>query len=301
MAPIKLEGFTNTIADIDSGAYMNLGYGREFTGKSNFGLFMPKPLAIIQNDPKTGELLASSMVRNGIDPSTVHVSRYLSRVEEITGTHYTARDTKDLEDKNNKELQDQMKAYRAYIEVVKSRIIEAAKHPDIRSVMIDSGTILYEDILHAMYGRTANVPALLKSKAAAELMSLLQICNSQKDRHGRRKHIYITARSTDEYAGDKRTGVTRPEGCGKLGYFIKNVLRFRKMMTGTDLAEVMGRRPDLAGKIKIDDYVLDIERSVRSPQLAGVNGLVAFTNESVHYGVVMNHLYPDIDPSEFWD
>jgi hypothetical protein len=298
---VVLQGFTNVIDEIDSGCYTAVGYGREFSGKTSFGIHMPKPMAIIQNDPKSGEVIADNLIKYGIDPSTVYVSRFLSRVEEISGTHYTARDTKELEDKSNKELQEQIRLYRAALEISKSRIIEAAKHPDIRSVMIDSGTILYEDILHAMYGRVANIVPLMKSKAAAEFMAILQICASQKDRRGRRKHIYITSRLVDEYANDKRTGATHPEGCGKLGYFIKNVLRFRKLANGTDLATVMSTRPDLAGKVKVDDYVLDIERSTVSPHLAGLNGSVAFTNDSINYGIVMAHLYPRVDPSEFFD
>ncbi len=296
---IQLKGFTNSINDLDMGAFMTVGYGPEFTGKSSFGLTMPTPLAVIQNDPKTSTLIHTKLVDMGIDASKVFVSRYISRVEETSGTHWVARDKKDLE---SQEFREQLAAYRRHVEEEKRLIIDAASHPDIVSIMIDSGTILYEDILHAMFGRTSNVLARDKAQAAAEFMGLLQILSSKRTRTGRRKHVYITARLVDEYINDKKTGITRPEGCGKLGYFIKTQIRFNRLNSGGDLAQILSMKPGTnPNAYKIGDYMASIEKSLVTPHLAGSNGIAQFTNDNIHYGSVMSYLHPHEDPMEFFD
>jgi hypothetical protein len=103
--------------------------------------------------------------------------------------------------------------YRWHVNRVKDALWTLAEKPDIRTLCIDDGTQLYEDILYAHYGR-ANRISDKKTAYGPVNTEMIEIINSVKNQ----KHLIIVNQAKEEYRGEVGTGRDTVSGFKSLGF-----------------------------------------------------------------------------------
>ena len=105
-----------------------------------------------------------------------------------------------------------IKFYRALVDRIKNAYWSMLDIPEIETIGIDSGTVLYQLIVAAHYGRSARFSA---EKTAweppnTEMRMLLESLQT--------KHIIFTAESKEAYNGKNALGYDDPAGYKPIGY-----------------------------------------------------------------------------------
>lgn len=310
---LTLEGFT-PVNRMEASNYVTLVYGEEYSGKSRFALSGPLPIAYLCMDMKTQDLVQHMIESGGIaDPSQILITGNLSRQGEISSTKMYVTKSEDIE--KDPELMASMIAYRKHVEKIKTLIVAAAKHPLIRTLVVDSATIFFEDVQFANYGRTTAINPRDRMKADREFMDILQLFTAARTSDGRPKHLILTARSSNLWAKDANgkeapTSGTRPTGCTKMGYFIANTvelvaptrltaeqrsltiaaLRTNTRKTARPMLPIADpRRPE-----PTIDYYANLKGCIRRPELAGIPGTAFLRNEEISYTNLMQVIYPNL-------
>ncbi len=295
--PFNLPGF-ETLNPFSNEAYTMLLYGKEFSGKTRFLSTLPLPLAIICNDPKSADSLRRSLfgADPACDPRFVFL-RYFERMTTVTNTKWiiNANDDTIMQDPN---IQQQMRQYRAFVDSIKETAMTLARHPQIRSIAVDSATTLYNDMQYAHNGQSSNITQLRRQPATEEFLQFVRMLTTCTDGQGRPKHIVLTAMNSDEYSGNKATGNTRAGGCSKAGYVVKNLVELGIVSDMVTKAKLMASNP-AHSSTPLGTYYLNLVRSLRNPHSAGHQGVALLTNQDITYKNLMMRIYSDVDPTEF--
>jgi hypothetical protein len=83
--------------------------------------------------------------------------------------------------------------------------------PEVRTIVIDSGTHLYEDMLFACYGRDEKIMPLDRKVVNREMREFLAVLAQ--------KHLIITHESKEVWRLDRPTGRHEATGWKHIGYF----------------------------------------------------------------------------------
>ena len=184
-------------------------FGRPRTGKTHFAATAPDPIGVVPLDRNTRATLAKDMAALGKD---VYIpdQDFIRVGDPLALTAF--------QDKNEREGK---KHYRAHVDRVKQCIWEMIVHPDVRTVVIDTGTALWEDILCANLGRSIQLKPLSRTVPNYEMQDLINSCG---------KHLIITHRASDVWESvpdpekpgqykDVRTGRYKLSGFSHLEFF----------------------------------------------------------------------------------
>jgi len=112
--------------------------------------------------------------------------------------------------------------YRWHVNRVKDAVWTMAENPDIRTIAIDDGTQLYEDILYAHYGR-ANRISDEKTVYGPPNQEMIDIINSIDH-----KHLIFPHQAKDEYKGKTATGRDTVKGFKEVGYYVSVLAEFTR-------------------------------------------------------------------------
>ena len=112
--------------------------------------------------------------------------------------------------------------YRWHVNRVKDAIWTMAEHPAIKTIMIDDGTQLYEDILYAHYGR-ANRISEDRTVYGPPNQEMIDLINSLQD-----VHLIIVHQSKDEYKGKTATGRDTLKGFREIGFYVNVLVEFAR-------------------------------------------------------------------------
>lgn len=195
MKEIKLPGFTSTIKADDALAISV--FGEHGCGKTRFAITAPDPIGFVPLDRKarkTVELTAKALHKTVLMPTADFI-----RVENPLKLAI-------MEEKAAREY------YRRHVDAVKEAAFKLYGHPDIRTVVIDTGTQLWEDILFANYGRNQRVMPRDRGPANQEMMDLLNVLSG--------KNLIITHKAAEIWRNDKPTGKFRASGFPHIGYSV---------------------------------------------------------------------------------
>jgi hypothetical protein len=293
---IKLPGFTS-VADSTATAYVTLVYGEESTGKSRLGIQLPKPQAVIASDPKTIDLVKKSVTEFGFTDDDVIISQNMSRLSSVMDIQTTFRNTADMQ--SAKHAQETMSAYRDHVNKLKSMVLAVARHKTIRGLLLDSGTIIYDDILYANFGRTNQIEPKFRPVANREFMDLLEIMSDARTSDGRRKHLIVTARSQSIYENNEPTGRYKAEGCSKIGYYIKNAVELQelKSLSQRTMLNAAMRPRKCPSNAR---FALHLKQSLANPGLVRDMGSGMLFDDEISYFGLMSAVHVDEDPEEFY-
>ena len=114
---------------------------------------------------------------------------------------------------------ESIKYYRTHVNKVKDAAYSLAERKDIKTIAIDSGSQLWEDILFANYGRNQKIMPRDRGSANQEMKDFL---NSIQN-----KHLIITHRSREMWVNDKPSGEFDVAGFNDIGYYVNLLIEHR--------------------------------------------------------------------------
>jgi hypothetical protein len=116
-----------------------------------------------------------------------------------------------------------MKYYRQHVNSIKDAAFSLAERKDVKTIAIDNGTQLFEDMMYACYGRTLKIMPRDRGEVNQEIKNFL---NSLQH-----KHLIITHRAAEIWRGpegkEKPTGEYRLKGFSDMGYYVNLLLEHR--------------------------------------------------------------------------
>jgi hypothetical protein len=171
--------------------------------------------------------------------------------------------------------------YRWHVNRIKAAAFKLYAHPEIKSIGVDTGTQLWEDILFAHYGRNERIMPRDRGPANQEMIDFLNCLSG--------KHLIITHRAREVWRNDKPTGRNELAGFPHMGYHL-NVL-----------AECVCDetvQPDANGSYT-DRFQLNVSLCQDNPDIQGPNGKGLLVDDQINFQTLAYSIYPDVDPNQW--
>lgn len=167
--------------------------------------------------------------------------------------------------------------YRWHVNSIKQAAMDLYNHPDVNSIVIDSATQLWDDILCAHYGRTDRIMPLDRRPANQEFIELVNALSG--------KHLVLTHRASRVWKGNTETDKLKLDGFHKVGFFVSAVVE-----TTNDATKSEG-----------DDewFTLDVKMCQARPGIAGKAGVKALCDGAMTFANLALLIFPDSEP-ELW-
>lgn len=194
-------------------------FGQQGTGKTNFGASFPDPIGVVPLDRKTrytiakaAQLLGKKVILPKDDLIRVTNPMQLAMMPDDCG--------KSLKPRYGS-AQPQcctIHYYRWHVNRVKETAFRLAEMPDskCKSIVVDTGSQLSEDMLFANYGRSQKIMPRDRGAYNQEMIDFLNSISN--------KHFLITHKAREIWSGDganaKPTGAFRAKGFTDIGYYV---------------------------------------------------------------------------------
>ena len=162
--------------------------GEERHGKTEFGLTAPGPIAAFPIDNNTPEMIQKRMVGKKI------------RIPDVN-LMYSLTDDPDV--------------WKASWEAYKEHYTEAVDDKEIRTIMTDTATEMYNLSRLALLGKLKEVPSRFYDDVNAEWKALLGMAYASD------KNFIFVHQLKDVYKGKDRTGERTAAGWGQMGYKVQ--------------------------------------------------------------------------------
>lgn len=146
-------------------------------GKSRFGLTMPGPLAVIDLDEGM-----DGVIQEHQDKKEIYVASHRSRLIKIKGM-----------EKGQDEAEEEWEA-------IRNEYIEALSDSQTRSVLVDTGTEMYELLRLAKFGKLSQVMPHQYGKVNKEMQSMVDMAYDSN------KNVMFSHKLKRQYVNDKATG-----------------------------------------------------------------------------------------------
>lgn len=195
---IKIKGFTTNPQPDDALAIAV--FGEQGSGKTRFCTTAPDPIGFIPLDRKarkTVHKVAKEMGKVVLMPEDDFIRVAKPMELAVMGT------------------EDAKKYYRKHVNAIKEAAFTLYAHPLIRTICIDTGTQLWEDILFANFGRAERIMPRDRGSANQEMIDFLNALSG--------KNLIITHKAREIWKNDKPSGKFECAGFSHIGYHV-NVL-----------------------------------------------------------------------------
>lgn len=190
------------LLDGDSPDRLAIGsFGDAGTGKTTFGITMPDPIGVVALDRKTRPRLA--VLNRRWKKKLLFPKDDFVRLRRPLEIAYMKPD-------------EAMKYYGEHVKRLQDAIYTLAERADVRSVLIDSGTQLYEDLMMKHFGRTFRVMPRDRGPLNADLRDIFNSLQS--------KNVLVTHQSKEVWRNDKPTGRFEWSGWTQLDYHCNVIL-----------------------------------------------------------------------------
>jgi hypothetical protein len=275
---IKLDaGFTSNIKADDALAIAL--FGEQGSGKTRFGITMPDPIGVIALDRKTRktvERIAKELDKTVVMPTEdfIRVAKpmQLALLKPSCGANIESK----LDDKTPK-MCCAIHYYRWHVNRIKSAALKLYEHRDIKSILMDTGTQLWEDILFAHFGRNERIMPRDRGPANQEMIDFLNCLSG--------KHLTITHKAKQVWKNDKPTDKYEWQGFPHLGYHT-NVI--------AELVCDDGKGMDDEGR-----FYMNVHMCQDNPDIQGPGGKKILKDDSVNFPMLAYSVYPDVDVDEW--
>src|SRR5262245_12225670 len=269
---IEIKGFTTNIkSTVDLSLVIGL-YGMQGSGKTRFCATAPDPIGVVPLDRKSRYTMAKTMEELG----KVVVMPEKDYIRHENPLAIAAMPPEKA-----------MTYYKEHVRAVMDAAFKLNGHPDIRTVVIDTGTQLWEDILFKNYGRNQRIMPRDRGSANQDMIDFLNAMSG--------KHLIITHKASEIWSGDgdsgKPTGQYRASGFGHLGYHSTVVMEMKK--------NVLYNSENGSGGGKGWKWSVDIKDCQAMPELEGPQGKDLMTDDLISFQTLAMTIYPDMDPELF--
>lgn len=251
-------------------------FGMEGSGKTHFIATCPDPIGVIALDRKTRFTIKK--VARDLGKQVFMPKKDFIRVE------------RPLDLATMKE--EKVKTY--YMNHVKE-VMEAAyalcEHKDVRTVAIDTGTQLWEDIMFAEFGRNQRV--MPRDRGAVNQM-MIDFLNAMQA-----KHLVLTHKAADVWKNDASTGEKKAAGFAHINYHATVVAE----MVKNPKYRVEGHK---SPKVPDWQFAMNVKTCQANALLQGEDGQALLTEPSddedyeISFKNLARLVFPEVDEEE-WD
>lgn len=189
-----IKGFDEAKKDKDPKRLIIGVDGKERTGKTTFGLSAPGPIAFFPLDPGREGVLEKCL-----DNKKVYLPR---------------SNTGGIETYNYRDATNQAE-WTAIWERLKASWIVAMESKEIKTLVVDTATEMWELIRLARFGKLLQVMPHHYGPVNAEFRNLI------KKVYDTEKNLILIHKLKDEYVNDKNTGRMKRAGFGDTGYLVQ--------------------------------------------------------------------------------
>jgi hypothetical protein len=168
--------------------------------------------------------------------------------------------------------------HRHQVDKIKDAIYTLYGADSIKSIVLDSGTQFYEDMLFAEYGRSQRILPRERGAVNREMRDFYASLS--------KKNLYITHEARAIYKNDQKTDRIELSGWAHTGYNTNVEIEF-----GVNDAKEEGE-----GK-----FYLTVKRCQDRPVLQGVSGKQLLTDEEITFPHLAMQMYPNSDFTDWMD
>lgn len=260
-------------------------FGQQGSGKTRFAATMPSPIGVIPLDRKTRYTLGKTIIENGkqvLIPKTDLVR--VANPMKLSMMADSCKETKQIKTTNPAPECCARHYYRWHCDIVKETTWRLAAMPDseCKSIVIDSGSQLAEDMLFANYGRDTKIMPRDRGSYNSEMITFLNSLSQ--------KHLLITHKAKEIWKGEgdnaKPTGDYRRKGFGEIGYHVNIEIEHYREQIKTD-------------KDSGDHFYIDVVQCQANHALVGSPGKKLLTDDEITFQMLALTVYPDSQPEDW--
>lgn len=268
-SPTKIT-LSDTIDVPDYLVMSSRGFGR--TGKSHFGATMPETIGWLPLDPNA-RWTAHRLQQSGVN--IIMPTSDFGRIE-------------DPEKVAGMEAEACKAYYWDHIRIVRAIYTRYLEMPKIKSIVVDTGGQLFEDIMYAHYGRKTTGTTVAYGAPRQTLKDFFIAPVN--------KNVLFVHHARPRYVDNVKTSESDTDGCSKLPDWVNcEVEHF--YMASKDEANQMyvrmgGKHPDNKDKAKwtANTFGVRIMNATMNMNLVGK----CFLGEECNFGAVMADISPDL-------
>lgn len=256
--------------------------GGQGTGKSRLAATMPDPIGVIPLDRKTRATVAKISKELGKkilipkeDFIRVGNPMQLAMMQDDCGKSKKMEFGSVMPDCCSSHF------YRWHVNRIKEAAFKFAEMPDkkCKSIVIDTGSQLSQDVLFACYGRTQKIMPRDRGMYNEEMKNIIDSISG--------KHLLITHKEKEIWKNEKPTDETRASGFGEIGYHVNVEIRHYR---GKPVSQDDGS--------KWKPFLIDIDQCQANAALVGERK--ALEDEAISFQQLAMLVYPDSD-SDAWE
>lgn len=266
MREVKIEGFTSNIKQtVDLSLVIGL-FGPQGSGKTRFCATAPDPIGVIPLDRKSRYTMAKTMEEFG---------KVVVMPEKDFIRHENPIKLSTLS------IDEAKTYYKEHLKRIYDACFKLLAHKDIRTIVIDTGTQLWEDILFKHYGRNQRIMPRDRGPANQDIIDFMNAMSG--------KHLILTHKAAEIWTGDgdsgKPSGQFRASGFNSLGYHATVVVEMKK--------NILYDSNSGQGGGKSWKWSLDVKDCQAMPELEGPQGKDLLTDDAISFSNLAVSIYPE--------
>ncbi len=267
---IKIAGFSNQISSPDSNHLVISAFGPEGTGKTQLITSAPGPIGVVALDRKSRFTIEKRM-------------KELGRTDIFMPPDDFVRHAKPIELSLMKP--DKVSAYYSdHIKAVQEACYKLLEHPDVRTVALDGGSQMWEDVLFKHYGRNQRIMPRDRGPANQDMIDFLNAMTG--------KHFIITHKMKQIWENDKPVpGKFEPSCFNGIGHHVTVVVQM--MRNDRYNPQANGEQYEWMFGMKVKHC-----QAEAMLQVEGNDGNF-LKDEEISFQTLAAYVYPDADQTQF--
>ena len=260
-----VKGFTDDLSTSERKLIVGT-HGSERTGKSNFAATAPDPIGVIPLDRNTRwtmRKVAEEYGKKIIFPKRDFIRQDAGELLRIS----------HLPD--DRAVSEAKKYYRKHLDYVKEALYSLYASEDVKTVVVDTGTQLWEDVMFAHFGRYHRVMPRDRGVPNQEMADLITACPH---------HMIITHRSAEIWKNDKSTGKHKPGGFPHIGYYCNVMVEHGKRRAKSEDGKVLRGEPP--------EFFMKVFDCTANPELMGDDEESTLVGPECDFAVLGTRVYP---------
>lgn len=271
MKTIQIKGYVSNPPADDAIALAI--FGEQGSGKTRFACTAPAPIGFIPLERKsrrTAQKMAEELDVQILMPEQDFIRTGNPMKLAVLPVECNKKKDVDFR-KPAKEYECCSKHYyRWHVDRIKGAAFELYDHPDIHTIVIDSGTQLWEDMLFAEFGRSQRIMPRDRGSVNQEMTDLLNALSG--------KHLIITHHSTQIWKNDKPTDRYDAKGFAHIGYHVNGTVEF---------VNDPSKGEDDEGR-----FYINVPLCQANPDIQGPGGKKLLMDWDISFGNLAELMYP---------
>jgi hypothetical protein len=179
--------------------------------------------------------------------------------------------------------EESLKLYRKHVDAITAEYARMLDDKSIKTIVIDTGTQLWEDILFAHFGKSQQIKPVSRGLPNQEMKNLLNACE---------KNLIVIHKSKEKWADDKPTGKYERAGYGYVAYDMNVCVQHSR-------DNAIHNRECKESDAGCVCWAIRISECQANPELVGGGELSKLTGRRVTFAHLARRIFPDSQLSDW--